>query len=85
LQNKNPPGKSREKQASRRKAEDLINSSSVIRNDVYQDKSEIIVIFKLSNDCFLMINYDIKKRAKTFFIDQLKIPKKNLPLKLIPE
>jgi hypothetical protein len=55
----------------REKAESLLNGLSVEETKVLQNKDQIRVIFKLSDDRSLVYQFDTKKRTKTYFLDKL--------------
>ena len=56
-------------QITREKAENLLDESSIVKSELYQDKKGIRVVFKLSDDTSLLYKFDTNKRSKSYFIE----------------
>ena len=56
------------KKISRREAETLIQTSSIVDSDVVQDQNEMRVLLTLTNDQTFLLKYDLHYHDKSYFI-----------------
>ena len=56
----------------REQAEKLVLKSHIVKTELKQNKKELRLLMKLTDNKSLLVSYDIQKGKKTFFIDRIK-------------